>query len=133
MKSLDHQTPNIKGEVLRKFRKELIALKTKDLEKEGAVDFKISKQNKETDITVLLKYIILFPQLCDHQFHYQGQAAGLVEPLDGRVRAQMKKLVRGRVDGRVRYYQELMSMSVINYLTVSLFHVVCGDGSNPMI
>ena len=62
-----------------------------------AVDFKISKENKEADITVILKYITIFPQLSDHQFHYQGQAAGLIEPIDERVRAHIKKLVRGGV------------------------------------
>ena len=93
------------------------------------MDFKISKQNEEVNISVLLKYITIFPQLSDHQFHYQGQAAGLIEPLDDMVRTY-KKACAWWGSEEDRHYRELMSMSAMNYLMVSLFPVACREGSN---
>ena len=46
------------------------------------------------DIQVLLNYLVQFPEQSEHRYHHQGQAAGLIEPLDDRVREHIKSLVR---------------------------------------
>lgn len=47
-----------------------------------------------TSPDVVLNYITKFPAPSDHENHHQGLAAGLIEPLDDRVREYIKTLVR---------------------------------------
>ena len=62
------------------------------------VDFVVGKMKpKKKEIVVSLQFITKFPSMSDHQFHHQGQAAGLIEPLDEEVRDFVKKIVRGGV------------------------------------
>ena len=54
--------------------------------------------------------------MLDHKNHHQGLAAGLIEPLDDRVREFMKSLVRGGV----RRKAEIMSRT-LDYVNNEIF------------
>ena len=54
--------------------------------------------------------------MSDHQFHHQGEAAGLIESLDERVCEYIKKLVRGGV----RRKADLLSRAK-EYVNVDIF------------
>ena len=61
------------------------------------IDFvapKKTKIGKQDEVSVRLIYVTKFPHLSSHKFHHLGQAAGIIEPLDERVREHIKKLVR---------------------------------------
>ena len=47
-----------------------------------------------TSPDVVINYITKFPAPSDHENHHQGLAAGLIKPLDDRVREYIKTLVR---------------------------------------
>ena len=78
---------------------------------------RVSSQEISASMQVLLQYITIFPALSAHKFHHQGQAAGLIEPLDSRVREHVKTLVRGGV----RRKADIISR-VSDYVSKEIFH-----------
>ena len=87
----------------KSLKKKLMSLKNSIIpsEEEEDVDFVVARKKRkvgvEEKVAAVLNYITIFPPMSDHQFHHQGEAAGLIEPLDERVREYIKKLVRGGV------------------------------------
>ena len=89
------------------------------------VDFVVSRKKRkvgvEEKVAAVLNYVTIFPPMSDHQFHHQGEAAGLIEPLDERVREYIKKLVRGGVrrkadilSGTKEYVNEEIFQGLLN-------------------
>ena len=70
----------------------------------------------EEKAAAVLNYITIYPHTSDHQFHHQGEAAWLIEPLDERVREYIKKLVRGGV----RRKADILSRAK-DYVNVEIF------------
>ena len=85
----------------KSLKHKLMSLKNSSIpseEEDVGVDYVVSRKKRKVGVdekvAAVLNYVTIFSPMSDHQFHHQGQAAGLIEPLDERVREYIKKLVR---------------------------------------
>ena len=69
-----------------------------------------------------LQFLTEFPTLDAHRYHHIGQAAGLIEPLDERVKEYIKQLVRGKC----RKKQDILSRTA-DFVKSTIF----GGESHP--
>ena len=108
----------------KSLKKQLMSLKNSRIpneeEEDVDVDFVVSTKKRKVEaeekVAAVLNYITIYPHTSDHHFHHQGEAAGLIEPLDERVREYFKKLVRGGV----RRKADILSRAK-EYVNVEMF------------
>ena len=56
-------------------------------------DLKNSKEKKKK-VFGSLQYLVIFPNENDHKFHYTGEAATYIQPVDARVTEFIRKQIR---------------------------------------
>jgi hypothetical protein len=103
LKTLRHDLLNLKNSTTRQVHETAVPLvQTSDIDfniseesvNSNAVQEEAASTSTPPSIEVELKYVVRFPTSEDHMYHHQGVAAGLIEPLDDRVREHIKTLVR---------------------------------------